>query len=136
MIVFRVGLLSVFLSLGLVACSGENTPQTAEQKEKLKLFDVARKNGCMECHRVNATVIGPSWEDIAERYKDGPYEATRDMLVQSVMLGSKGKWATWKAKDGMPPLARRVDKQVVIELSEYILNLKRTPTAGEAPPAK
>lgn len=115
----------------LAAGCSSDEPMTPEQEEKMKLFNIARLNGCMECHRINATVVGPSWEAISERYKDGPYEATRDMLVDSVLKGSRGKWITWKGGDGMPPLAKRVEKQVVVELSEYILNLKRKQASGE-----
>ena len=124
----------LFVALLLSACS-DDKPQTPEQAEKMKLFNLARMHGCMECHRINATVVGPSWEAISERYKDAPFEAARDMLVDSVMNGSQGKWLTWKGGNGMDPLARRVDKQVVIELSEYILKLKR-PASPAVPVSK
>lgn len=130
----KFSLLALLITAGLSGCGGEDAPKTAAQKEKMELFNVARMHGCMECHRVNTAVVGPSWEAISERYQAGEYTATRDLLVQSVLKGSQGKWPTWKAKDGMPALERRVDKEVVVKLVEYILNLKRPDRAGIAAP--
>ena len=41
------------------------------------------------------------------------------------MNGSKGKWITWRGDDGMPPLGKRVVKEDVEELVDFILSLNR-----------
>lgn len=87
------------------------------------LFKLAQMNGCIECHTVSATSVGPSWLAIAERYKEAPHAEAKAILINSVMNGSKGKWLTWKGGEGMPPLGRRVAQQDIEELVDYILSL-------------
>ena len=98
--------------------SGQSAP-TADSD----LFRLAHMNGCIECHTVSATSVGPSWMAIAERYKDAPRADARALLIQSVKQGSKGKWTTWKGGDGMPPLGRRVSSEHIEQLVDYILSL-------------
>ncbi len=88
-----------------------------------ELFKLAHMNGCIECHTVSATTVGPSWQAIADRYKDAPRDEARALLIESVNKGSKGKWVTWKAADGMPPLERRVSAEHIVQLVDYILSL-------------
>lgn len=51
---------------------------------------VASKNQCMTCHKVEGKLIGPSYKDVAARYK-GDAEAL-DKLSASVKKGSQGVW--------------------------------------------
>ena len=45
---------------------------------------------CLSCHRTNVKIVGPSWKDIAARYKgDANAQAT---LVEKVINGGRGKW--------------------------------------------
>lgn len=87
------------------------------------LFRLAHMNGCVQCHTDSATVIGPSWRAIAERYRDMPRADARLLLVESVRKGSQGKWPTWKGADGMPPLEKRVSADHIEQLVDYILGL-------------
>ena len=100
------------------------TTIAAMDNTKTELFKLARLNGCIDCHRTNGTVIGPSWMDIANRYKDAPTEATRELLIERVKKGSKGNWYTWKGGDGMPALERRVSAEAIEKLVDYILMLR------------
>jgi cytochrome c len=102
-------------------------PNTLSADEDARLFKLARLNGCIECHTVTNRSIGPSWIEVAARYKTVPRAETRAMLINSVMNGSKGKWITWRGSDGMPPLKKRVVKQDVEELVDFILSLNRQP---------
>lgn len=122
-----VGLLLVVL----VACGKQGSNTTALNMETdAQLFRLAQMNGCIECHTVSATSVGPSWLAIAERYQAAPREQAKAILVDSVERGSRGKWFTWKGGDGMPPLGRRVAKQDIEQLVDYIVSLKRAPGAG------
>lgn len=117
---FLVGV--AVLSLGLLTACESQTTQDPQQKITAELFKLARLNGCMDCHRVNATVVGPSWKAIAERYKDAPLEEARRILIERVKYGSKGNWATWKGGDGMPPMEKRVPADTIETLVDYILS--------------
>ena len=126
---------------GLISACGESSnsgssssSSNASPKLEGDLYKLARMNGCIDCHRVKATVIGPSWQDIADRYKDAPREQAREILVERVKKGSKGNWITWKAPEGMPPMEKRVSEEHIIQLVDYIISLNRAPGA-DAPPA-
>ena len=117
-----------FIALAITACGGQgsNDPQQSKQAE---LFKVARMNGCIDCHRVDATVVGPSWKAIADRYKDAPKDEARKLLIESTTNGSQGKWATWKGGDGMPPMKNRVAAETIEQLVDYILSLNDKPSS-------
>lgn len=112
-------------ALFLIACEGQRQGQGINQDTNAALYKMAHMNGCIECHRVSATVIGPSWEAIAERYKDAPYEDAKALLIESVKKGSVGKYITFKGGNGMPPLEKRVSGEHIEILVDYILKLKR-----------
>ena len=111
----------LFLSL-VVSCGQSNDPRAAAEA---RIFKLAQMNGCIECHTVSAGSVGPSWMAVAERYKDAPRADARAMLIASVMNGSQGKWMTWGAAYGMPPLGRRVARQDIEQLVDYILSLHK-----------
>ncbi|MDP3420324.1 MAG: c-type cytochrome [Thiobacillus sp.] len=77
--------------------------------------ELAAKSQCMMCHQVDKKAMGPSFKDIAARYKgDSAAEAT---LVNSMLKGAKGKWG----KIAMPPQKiAPVDAQ---KLTRWILTL-------------
>ena len=112
---------AVFL---LIACSGENQGTSAKGKLQGELFKVARINGCIECHTVSATVVGPSWKAVAERYKDVDIADAKNLLIESIKKGSKGKYYTWKGGHGMPALEKRVSHEAIVQLVDLILTLR------------
>lgn len=89
-----------------------------------KLFKLGHMNGCIECHRIDATVVGPSWKAIAERYKEAPTADIRGLLIERVKKGSKGNWFTFKGGHGMPPMERRVSEDHINQMVDYILALR------------
>jgi cytochrome c len=50
---------------------------------------LAQKNACMACHAVDKKVVGPSYKDVAAKYK-GKMKA--DALAKSIKAGGSGKW--------------------------------------------
>ncbi len=61
--------------------------------------DLAKKNRCMSCHAVDKKMIGPSFKDIAAKYK-GQAAAPAQLAVK-VKKGGTGVWG----KVPMPPNA-------------------------------
>ncbi len=52
--------------------------------------EIASKNACMGCHAVDKKVVGPSYKDIAAKYK-GQADAV-DKLAKKVKAGGSGVW--------------------------------------------
>jgi cytochrome c len=77
--------------------------------------ELAAKSKCMTCHQMDKKALGPSFKEIAAKYKgEKNAEAT---LVDSMLKGAKGKWG----KIPMPPQKiAPVDAQ---KLSKWILTL-------------
>lgn len=65
--------------------------------------DLAKKNGCAACHTAAKKLVGPSWQDVAAKYKNDAKAA--DTLAAKVKAGGKGVWGTVP----MPPQAKVSD---------------------------
>ena len=50
--------------------------------------DLATKSGCMACHAVDKKLVGPSYQDVAKKYK----ASDEAMLADKVKKGGKGNW--------------------------------------------
>jgi cytochrome c len=51
---------------------------------------LARSSGCLACHTVDKKLVGPSYKEIADRYRAEKGAAAG--LAQKVKAGSKGAW--------------------------------------------
>jgi len=82
-------------TLGLLLASG------AQADEK-----IAQANGCMTCHQIDKKILGPSFKDVAAKYKgDKGAEAA---LIKKVKDGGKGAWGEM----AMPPNAHVKDADI------------------------
>lgn len=52
--------------------------------------DLAKSKNCLACHAVATKLVGPSYKDVAAKYKD--QKGAEDMLVQKVLKGGSGNW--------------------------------------------
>jgi cytochrome c len=52
--------------------------------------EIAGKNACMVCHAADKKIVGPSYQDIAAKYK-GQADAI-DKLAKKVKAGGSGVW--------------------------------------------
>jgi len=55
-----------------------------------KPADLAREANCMACHAVATRMVGPSFDDVGERYRGRPGAA--ELLVGRVKNGTSGAW--------------------------------------------
>jgi len=53
-------------------------------------MDIARKNACMGCHAVDRKIVGPSFQQIAGKYKGDAQAQAR--LETKVRDGGSGVW--------------------------------------------
>ena len=78
---------------------------------------LAKVSGCLACHTVDKKLVGPSYQDIADRYrKDKKAEAS---LAQKVKAGGKGEWGDIP----MPPNAHVKDADIKT-LVQWILSIR------------
>jgi cytochrome c len=78
---------------------------------------LAMASGCLACHTVDKKLVGPSFKEIADRYrKDKAEEAN---LMQKVKAGGKGVWGDIP----MPPNAHVKDADIKT-LVQWILSTK------------
>lgn len=55
------------------------------------------RNGCLGCHAIDQKIVGPSYKDVAARYRSDPLAQSK--LEASIRGGSSGKWGA----ASMPP---------------------------------
>ncbi len=78
---------------------------------------LAQKNGCLACHSVDKKIVGPSYKEVAAKYKgDKTAEAK---LIDKVKKGGTGVWG----QVPMPPNGAVSDADVTA-LVKWILSLK------------
>ena len=85
---------------------------TVQADEKLALA-----NGCMTCHQIDKKVIGPSYKEVAAKYRGNKDAAAT--LVKKVKAGGKGVWGDMI----MPPNAHVKDADIAA-IVKWILTLK------------
>ena len=60
---------------------------------------LAKAKGCMNCHKIDAKLVGPAYKDVAAKYKTDKAAPAR--LAAKVKAGGKGVWG----EIPMPPNA-------------------------------
>jgi cytochrome c len=94
---------SYMLLLGLFALSACNKTEQAHvaalpvaaaigspSDENMPLL--ARENNCTACHAIDKKVVGPSWIEVARKYKGDSTAEAR--LIIKVSKGGTGVWGT------------------------------------------
>lgn len=77
---------------------------------------LAQKSACMSCHQMDKKVVGPSYKDVAKKYKGDAKAA--DHLVTVIKKGGKGVWGAVP----MPPHPQVSDDNAK-KLADWILSL-------------
>jgi cytochrome c len=103
-------LMAVAASAGLVlACSANAAPDAAKAKA------LAQSKNCFACHAMDKKLVGPSYMDVAKKYKgDAGADAN---LVKKIINGGGGVWGTIP----MPPNPVKEDEAKL--LAEWILSM-------------
>nr|ACF98048.1 putative cytochrome c-552 precursor NirM [uncultured bacterium 888] len=68
--------------------------------------ELAKKHNCFACHQVDKKLIGPSYQEVANKYK-GQKDAAQK-LAEKVKKGSTGAWGNVP----MPPNAAVPDADI------------------------
>ncbi len=52
--------------------------------------DLLKKHACLSCHAVDKKLVGPSYKDVAAKYR--PQKDAQKLLVEKVKKGGVGVW--------------------------------------------
>ena len=110
---------------------------TAIQANAEEGLALAKKSGCLACHSVEKKVVGPAWQDVANKYK-GQTEITatltdgsvakgtpKEVLTQKIHKGGKGNWTAVTGGVPMPPYSPRVSDEDISKLVDFVLGLAK-----------
>ena len=95
----------------MVAAAGVLAVPVAQADEAL-----LKKHNCIACHSVDKKVVGPSYKDVAKKYKGQKDIAVK--LAEKVKKGGQGVWGPVP----MPPNAQVPDADIK-KMVDYILVL-------------
>ncbi len=97
------------------------TPTSSSSSSNDEALALAKKSGCLACHKIDNKLVGPAWKDVAARYK-GDAEATK-RLIEKVSKGGKGNWTEVTGGAPMPPYSPRVSDEDIEKLVAFVLSL-------------
>jgi cytochrome c len=78
---------------------------------------LAQKSGCLACHSIDKKVIGPSYKDIAAKYKGD--KGAEAKLIAKVKNGGSGVWGPIP----MPPNTPHVKDADIKTVVQWILGM-------------
>lgn len=78
---------------------------------------LAKNSGCLACHTVDKKLVGPSYKDIAAKYRNN--KGAEADLIKKVKAGGKGVWGDIP----MPPNAHVKDEDIKT-MVQWILSIK------------
>jgi len=65
-------------------------PAAQANAEDEKAFATAKQNACLGCHAVNKKIVGPSFQSVAEKYKND--SNAQVFLKNKIVKGGAGSW--------------------------------------------
>jgi cytochrome c len=78
---------------------------------------LATSKNCMSCHAVERKVLGPSFKEVAAKYKDNKCAA--DMLATKIVKGGSGVWGAVPM-----PANNQVSEAEAKKLAAWVLSTK------------
>jgi cytochrome c len=89
------------------------TEPVVSSEEKMSLL--ARENNCTACHALDKKLIGPSWIDVARKYKGDT--SAEERLIVKVSKGGAGVWGKMPMPAG-DAVGKKQDqmKQLVVSI--------------------
>lgn len=96
----------------------EDTVAAAPTVQNERGLELIGASDCTGCHAIDKKVIGPAYQDVAQKYENTP--AVIDTLVNKVRNGGQGNWGTI-------PMAPHpnLSEDDAREMVKYIMSLKK-----------
>ena len=107
---------AVLVSLAGAALLASGAAHAALDNAKAEAM--MKKHGCAACHAIDKKLVGPSYLDVANKYRNDKGAAAN--LAKKVKAGGSGVWG----QIPMPPNAAVSDADIK-DLVEWILTLKK-----------
>jgi cytochrome c len=105
-------LITITMMMTAFAVSGNAGAADAKAAEAL-----AQKSGCLACHSTDKKILGPSYRDVAAKYKgDKTAEAK---LNEKMLKGGSGVWGSMP----MPAMASQVKEDDLKTIISWVLSL-------------
>lgn len=82
---------------------------------------LAGQSGCLACHKIEAKLVGPAWQDVAAKYRGDA--AAKARLIAKVRGGGQGNWTEVTGGMPMPPYSPRVSDENIEKLVGFVLSL-------------
>jgi len=60
------------------------------QEDSGRAYALAKQNACLGCHNVNKKIVGPSFQSIAQKYKND--SGAQTFLKNKIAKGGSGSW--------------------------------------------
>ncbi|QCR22027.1 c-type cytochrome [Pontibacter sp. SGAir0037] len=94
------------------------TAATAAQGNFEKGAKLIEMSDCLACHKVDQKLVGPSYEDVANKYEFN--DKNVDYLSQKIVKGGSGVW-------GQVPMSPHPDLSAddAKEMARYVLSLRK-----------
>ncbi len=107
---------------GAITAQAVVPPVVAQPKSPAGLSEpdviaLAKKKNCFACHLIEKKVVGPSWKDVATKYRGDV--AAQSKLENKIAKGGSGAWGNM----AMPPQPHVSATERTL-LVRFILNLK------------
>ena len=100
----------------------KNLLQAQAIQNRLKKMPIGKRlalqNNCLSCHKIDRKIVGPSFRDIAKRYKNN-----LEQIKNSIKNGSKKRW---KSSNGamMPKFAKKIKDKDIELIAKWIMKWK------------
>ena len=100
-------------NLGLVAIESIASPVVTVDSGKVNML--LQKNACLACHGMDSKLVGPSFREIANRYKDRADAV--NMLSGKIRTGGQGVWGA------IPMPAQALSADESNQLAQWLVNV-------------
>ena len=94
--------------------SADESADQVEPSAGAVALELANAKGCMACHGVTNKLVGPGYNEIAQKYQ--AQTDAEEMLVAKVKLGGQGNWGAIP----MPPQTHVTDEEIG-QLVQWVL---------------
>lgn len=78
-------------------------------------FDLANKSGCMVCHHLEKRIVGPAYQEVANKYRND--NRAESKLTDKIKRGSSGVWG----QVPMPANSPKVSDGDILILVKWVL---------------
>jgi len=118
---FRIFFIIIIISLASACDVGDSMREASKKNPTSHARVIAADSGCMGCHAVSVTVVGPAWKLVAKKYKNEP--GAKAFLIEKIKKGGKGNWDQMTGGKIMPAHEDRMSDEDISKLVDYILAL-------------